>query len=211
MPEISTCSTSNRDDLMCLDPGGDPPATASVAAPTSAAASAPQDSCYACVDVVPEPAGAAVSGLVAQHGRVDFALGHPSEGPFQADVASGYVQSNNDGAGLEATALRVGVSGPVKVNIDLLGAGADAGFHNVDGSTGYHAGAHATVGYGEVTANAGGAWSFTVGGGVGAEVGASFGFRDIDGDGRPEACARVSLEATVGVCFEPADITDLAD
>jgi hypothetical protein len=205
MPEVSSCSVSNRDDLTCVDPSGAPPTLAPL--PVAGEAS----SCYACLDAVPAPATGAVSALVAAHdGPHTVAAYHGQAGDFSFVAGQASFESSNDGAGLGVTALRAGVEGPVAVEVEALSAGADAGFYNLDGSKGYHAGAHAALAHGETTLGRGTGWSLTFGAGVGIEAEASLGVNDADHDGRRELCARIELEAVIGACLEPADVTDAA-
>jgi hypothetical protein len=91
--------------------------------------------------------------------------------------------------------------GPLTGSVENMTARANAGIHNDDGSTGFNLGAGAIVIGGEATL--GTATSGTFGLAVSMGEGASLGFRDIDGDGAPELCGRVSSGAvTLGLCLE---------
>jgi hypothetical protein len=114
--------------------------------------------------------------------------------------ASGQVGGENEA---QVGLARVGVS---KTNgnasAEFFTARASGGAHNDDGSIGFNAGAIATIAGAEGTLQHGGD-SLTVG--ISAGVGAAFsvGLRDIDHNGTPELCVKVSAGfATLGICAE---------
>ncbi len=86
---------------------------------------------------------------------------------------------------------------------DLLNAGAHGGVLNEDGSHGLNVGAGANLANGEVTLDYEG-WSFSLG--LGLSLGgsiASGGDRDLDADGVPERCFKMTLgPLTLGECDE---------
>jgi len=91
----------------------------------------------------------------------------------------------------------------VTAKADLLNASAHLGVSNEDGSHGGNGGAGANLVNGEVTLDYKG-WSFSLGLGVslGGSI-ASGGGRDLDGDGVPERCFKMSLgPLTLGECDE---------
>ena len=100
--------------------------------------------------------------------------------------------------------MRTGTGqGAYSASLETFTFKASAGHTNPDGSYGSHVGASATVVGIEGTATFLGATSITLGlsAGVGGEV--SVGTRDLDKDGNPEMCARISLAfLTVGLCLE---------
>jgi hypothetical protein len=86
---------------------------------------------------------------------------------------------------------------------DLLNASAHLGVLNEDGSHGANAGAGANLVNGELTLDYRG-WSFSMGLGVslGGSI-ASGGGRDLDADGVPERCFKMTLgPLTLGECDE---------
>src|SRR6266700_4460376 len=119
MPEVSSCSLSNRDDLTSIDPDAAPPVSAASAPPGSPDA----NSCYACADGPAQPEASAVFGLVSSHdGAGTASLFHAGTGQFSLDLGQAEFESSQDGAGLGLTALRVGVEGPVAVEVTALSA-----------------------------------------------------------------------------------------
>lgn len=86
---------------------------------------------------------------------------------------------------------------------DLLNASAHAGVSNEDGSHGANVGAGANLVNGEVTLDYQG-WSFSLG--LGLSLGGSIATgdgRDLDGDGVPERCFKMTLgPLTLGECDE---------
>jgi hypothetical protein len=102
---------------------------------------------------------------------------------------------------------RVGASsddGRHTVEVDVFTAKAGMGMHNSDGSFGWNIGVTAVaVGF-EGTVPVGSGSSLTAGASIGPPgLEASIGVRDIDGDQRPEVCARaVFAWWTVGACAE---------
>lgn len=99
---------------------------------------------------------------------------------------------------------RVGLSGK---NGNLTGevftARANGGAHNDDGSIGFNAGAIATIVGAEGTL--GTRDSLTLGASVGLGAAVSVGLRDLDDNGVPEMCVKVSVGLlTAGICWEQA-------
>jgi len=86
---------------------------------------------------------------------------------------------------------------------DVLNASAHLGALNEDGSQGANGGAGANLANGEITLDYQG-WSFSLGVGVSLGVGIASGEgRDLDGDGVPERCFKMSLgPLTLGECDE---------
>lgn len=113
--------------------------------------------------------------------------------------ASGQVGAQSE---LQVGLQRVsGTRGSLTGSVDAFTARAQIGTQNDDGSTGFNIGATATaIG---LEGTAGGATSATYGVGAGVGLAGSVGVRDVDGDGKTEACLRASFgPVTVGVCVE---------
>jgi hypothetical protein len=88
------------------------------------------------------------------------------------------------------------------VSAEALSARANIGIQNDDGSVGANVGANAEVVGAEVTPSRSG-WSATFGLSISAGASGSIGFRDADGDGRGELCAKLSVPLfTAGLCAE---------
>ncbi|MEP7052084.1 MAG: hypothetical protein ABJB12_17095 [Pseudomonadota bacterium] len=91
----------------------------------------------------------------------------------------------------------------LSANVDLLNASAHLGSLNEDGSHGENIGAAANLVNGELTLDYKG-WSLSLG--VGSSLGGSFASgegRDLDADGVPERCFKMTLGPfTVGECDE---------
>ena len=117
-------------------------------------------------------------------------------------------------ASSEWTPQHIGVSGTVlhaqhtwhvrgvdiSANGDAASAGIDEGFHNVDGSDGFHASGGGVVAGGEVTVHKQGWGSATLGPSAGASVELSAG-KKVE-DGKELDCVRVGWgPLTVGACF----------
>jgi hypothetical protein len=113
---------------------------------------------------------------------------------------SGQIGGENE---LQVAAARIGVSGKNgSLGVDVFSARASGGAHNDDGSTGFNAGAGATLVGAEGTLTDG-ANSLTVGLAISAGASLSVGLRDADSDGSTEFCFRGSLgPVTVGFCAE---------
>ena len=114
--------------------------------------------------------------------------------PDQIDVQTGIPQFVNHGA---IGNLHVTAKG------DFLNAGAHIGSLNEDGSRGENEGVSANLVNGEVTLDYSG-WSFSLGLGVslGGSIASGEG-RDLDKDGVPERCFKMTLgPLTLGECDE---------
>lgn len=99
---------------------------------------------------------------------------------------------------------RVGVSGSNgNVTGEAFTVRANGGAHNDDGSVGFNAGVIGTaVG---VEGTLGSRDSLTLGASIGAGAAVSVGVRDLDANGVPEFCAKVSVGfLTAGICWEQA-------
>jgi len=89
-----------------------------------------------------------------------------------------------------------------KVEAELLSARAAIGAMNDDGSVGVNATLMATAAAAEGTLQYSG-WSVTLGASLSMGAAVSDGIRDIDRDGSPEQCRRLSIgPVTVGFCTE---------
>jgi hypothetical protein len=98
----------------------------------------------------------------------------------------------------QTSALGLNLSG----GVDVATLRINLGERNDDGSKGANVGAMATLGGGELTVEHSG-WSGTFGLSVSAGIAVSSGTRDVDGDGVPEHCLKVSAGIfTVGGCAE---------
>jgi hypothetical protein len=90
-----------------------------------------------------------------------------------------------------------------EIDVETLTARAHGGAHNDDGSTGVNSGAGATLLGIEGTLNLEGGNSVTLGAAFSKGSMVSVGSRDVDKDGRNEACFKASLlSVTVGACIE---------
>lgn len=114
-----------------------------------------------------------------------------------------------DAAGLEAGLRREsldiyqGAGWRVRLQGQAAAAGASVGTRNADGSRGAHAGAEATVVGAQIDVEIPGGESASVGLSAGPSAAFSFGVRDADLDGRPEACVRVAVgPVTIAGCAE---------
>jgi hypothetical protein len=151
--------------------------------------------------VAPYAAAGKTAAGDSVYAGVALAKGRDPATGLEAEVLSASVQIGAQNE-LQVGLVRVGGSaGILNGSVETMTARVNAGIHNDDGSTGLNLGAGATAIGSEVTV--GGATSVTFGLAVSAGAGASVGARDIDSDGRPELCARVSYrEFTGGICLE---------
>ncbi len=130
--------------------------------------------------------------------------GRDARSGIEIEAFSGGVSA---GAQNEAVArmARFGISSDDESNsahVTVLAAEAGVGTHNVDGSVGVNVGASADIISGQATVSDSGN-SLTLGLSAGVGGGFSAGIRDQDHDGRPEVCARVSVDPVIiGLCLE---------
>jgi len=177
--------------------GGELSSVAPYPTPNASLASAPSSS-------VEVPAGTAL--LTRQFQENHGAFVAATRGPASKSAASPANPNDQIGARLGAAHVEGHTSlGGVQLRgaIDVLSADVHLGSQNDDGSQGENVGAVLNGIGGEVTAEYGG-WSLTAG--VSASLGASVSSgegRDLDGDGKPERCFKVSFGPfTLGECDE---------
>jgi len=194
------CSLGDDPSLACENPTApaapeanscEPPATPNEPAVSKAASDLVQK--FSSADHSTFIAGSAPSipapSIAAPSGPPAFTVR-----PYQLDFQTGIPQLADHGT---LGNLHVTAKG------DLLNASAHLGVLNEDGSHGANGGASANLVNGEVTLDYKG-WSFSLG--LGVSLGgslASGGGRDLDADGVPERCFKMTLgPLTLGECDE---------
>jgi len=211
---ISSSNLPNSLETFCAY--GDDPSTQTCQAPTSAApAPSSANSCEVPAASADPAASSGAARLVQRFSGTNYSsllassaspaappptIATPSRPPVltvrpdQIDVQTGIPQFVNHGA---IGNLHVTAKG------DLLNAGAHIGSLNEDGSRGENEGVSANLVNGEVTLDYSG-WSFSLGLGVslGGSIASGEG-RDLDKDGVPERCFKMTLgPLTLGECDE---------
>lgn len=215
MPDpISSSNSPNSLETLCAY--GDDPSTQTCQAPTSAPpAPSSANSCEGPAASTDPAASSGAAGLVQKfsgtnHSALLASSGSPAAPPAtiatpsgppvltvrpdQIDVQTGIPQFVDHGA---IGNLHVTAKG------DLLNAGAHIGSLNEDGSRGENEGIGANLVNEEVTLDYSG-WSFSLGLGVslGGSIASGEG-RDLDKDGVPERCFKMTLgPLTLGECDE---------
>ena len=109
----------------------------------------------------------------------------------QASKPPGCVAAARSAVTVGASGSTSAKTGPVSAKLET-GAKASVGTDNPDGSKGVHAGASAGASAEVTLRSESGDTSFTVGGSAGPGVGASFGVRDVNQDGKTEMCGSVT-------------------